>query len=112
MSRNILKSNNLNINYINNLKTIKMKNQKWVIGFFLFLILINLTSCAPAGYEDSKAGFFSGIWHGFIFIFSIIGKLFGADIGLYAEHNTGFMYWFGFIIGIGGLGGGGAAARR
>ena len=109
-----IKSNTINIIYnkLNNLKTYKMKNQKIVIGVFLFLILINLSSCAPAGYEHSKAGFFSGIWHGFIIIFSLIGKLFGADIGIFAEHNTGFMYWLGFIIGIGGLGGGGAAARR
>ena len=88
-----------------------MKNKKLAIGIFFCLLLINLTSCAPAGYEYSKAGFFSGIWHGFIIVFSLIGKLFGADIGIYAEHNTGFFYWLGFIIGIGGFGGGGAAAR-
>jgi len=82
-----------------------------IIGLFLFLLLINLTSCAPSGYESDEAGFFSGIWHGMILIFSIIGKVFGADIGIYAEHNSGFFYWLGFIIGIGGLGGGGAAAR-
>ena len=61
-----------------------MKNQKFVIGIILCLILINLTSCAPSGYEHSKAGFFSGLWHGFIIVFSLIGKLFGADIGIYA----------------------------
>jgi len=88
-----------------------MKYQKMIIGLFLFLLLINLTSCAPSGYESDEAGFFSGIWHGMILIFSIIGKVFGADIGIYAEHNSGFFYWLGFIIGIGGLGGGGAAAR-
>jgi hypothetical protein len=39
--------------------------------------------------------------------------LFGADIGIYAEHNIGFFHWLGFIIRIGGFdGGGGAAARR
>jgi len=50
--------------------------------------------------------------HGFVSFFALIGKLFGADIGLYAENNTGFFYWLGFIIGICGLDGGGAAARR
>lgn len=71
-----------------------------------------MTSCAPEGYEHNESGFFSGLWHGFIIVFSLIGKLFGADIGIYAEHNTGFTYWLGFIIGIGGFGGGGSAARR
>jgi len=51
------------------------------------------------------------LWHGFILVFSIIGKIFGSDIGIYAENNTGFTYWLGFILGIGILGGGGARAR-
>ena len=90
-----------------------MKNKKIITGIILFLILINLSSCAPSGYESGEAGFFSGIWHGFIIFFSLIGKLFGADVGIYSENNTGFFYWLGFIIGIGGFGsGGGAAARR
>ena len=71
-----------------------------------------ISSCAPSGYESEEAGFFSGLWHGFILIFSIIGKLFGSDIGIYAEHNTGFTYWLGFILGIGILGGGGSRARN
>ncbi len=89
-----------------------MTNKKNVIGIILVLILFNLTSCAPSGYESNQAGFFSGIYHGFIVVFSLIGKLFGADIGIYSEHNTGFFYWLGFIIGTGLLGSGGSAARR
>ena len=86
--------------------------KKFAIGLILLICLSSLSSCAPNGYESSEAGFISGIWHGFIIIFSLIGKLFGADIGIYAENNTGFFYWLGFIIGIGGLGGGSSAARR
>ncbi|MCB9804219.1 hypothetical protein H6769_00975 [Candidatus Peribacteria bacterium] len=90
----------------------KMKNQKLIIGIILFLILTNLSSCAPSGYESDQAGFFSGVWHGFIIVFSLIGKLFNADIGIYAEHNSGFFYWLGFIIGIGGFSGGGANIKE
>ena len=89
-----------------------MKMRKIAIGFIIVCYVLSLYSCAPEGYEDHRSGFFSGIWHGMIFIFSLIGKLFGADIGVYAEHNTGFTYWLGFIIGIGVLGGGGSSARR
>lgn len=89
-----------------------MEKQKILIILLFVILLTSFTSCAPSGYESSAAGFFSGIWHGIIIVFSLIGKLFGADIGIYAEHNTGFTYWLGFIIGIGGLGGGGSAARR
>lgn len=73
--------------------------------------MINLSSCAPKEHTSDEYGFFSGIIHGFVFAFSLIGKLFGLSIGLYAENNSGFFYWLGFIIGIGGFGGG-ASSRR
>lgn len=75
----------------------------------LFACSILLFSCAPSGYERPEAGFLSGLWHGIILVFSILGKIIGRDIGIYAENNTGFTYWLGFILGIGALGGG---ARR
>lgn len=89
-----------------------MKKQKMIIGLLCLFILTNMTSCAPAGYSSHQYGFFSGIFHGFIFVFALIGKLLSLDVGLYAEHNSGFFYWLGFIIGIGGLGGGASSSRR
>jgi hypothetical protein len=89
-----------------------MKFNKIFLIAIVFFFILSLSSCAPKGYESSEAGFFSGIWHGFIIVFSLIGKLFGIKIGIYAEHNSGFFYWLGFILGIGGFGGGGSAARR
>lgn len=88
------------------------KNSTIIIGIFLVFIMFAFTSCAPEHYSSKEYGFFSGILHGFVFVFALIGKMFGADIGLYAEHNSGFFYWVGFLIGLGGLGGGGAASRR
>lgn len=89
-----------------------MNKQNTITGLVVLFIICCLTACAPAGYTSKEAGFFSGILHGIVFFFALIGKLFGADIGLYAEHNTGFFYWLGFIIGIGGLGGGASSSRR
>lgn len=89
-----------------------MKTKKLAFFFLFVVVFLNLTSCAPLGYTPNESGFFSGLWHGIIVGFSLIGKLFGADIGIYAEHNTGFTYWLGFILGILGLGGGGYGARR
>lgn len=91
-----------------------MNKKNIVIIIFTLVLLISLTSCAPEGHTVKEYGFFYGIWHGMIFIVALIGKLFGADIGLYAAHNTGFFYWLGYIIGIlflGG-GGGGTVSRR
>ena len=89
-----------------------MKTNKIAIILLVILCITTLTSCAANGYESDKSGFFSVIWHGIIIVFSLIGKLFGRDIGIYAEHNTGFTYWLGFIIGIGAFGGGSNSARR
>lgn len=49
-------------------------------------------------------GFWSGLWHGWIVIFSFIGSWFSDDIAIYAVNNTGGWYDFGFILGVGGLG--------
>ena len=89
-----------------------MKNRNLLFALLFFLVIIALSSCVPSGYTGQAYGILGGIWHGFIIIPSLIGKLFGMNIGIYAQHNTGFTYWLGFIIGIVVLGGGGAASRR
>lgn len=87
-----------------------MKRKNHYHIFLLLMIVLSISSCAPESRTYEEYGFFSGIWHGICFPFSIIGKIFGADIGLYAQNNSGFFYWIGFLIGLGGLGGG--AYRR
>ena len=87
-----------------------MTKKSYLQILILLLIILTISSCAPEGRTYNEYGFFGGIWHGICFPFAIIGKIFGADIGIYAEHNSGFFYWIGFLFGIGGLGGG--AARR
>jgi len=88
-----------------------VKIQTIVYLTFATLCLLCLSSCAAAGSIPTEAGFFSGIIHGIVFFpFALLAKLFGMDYSLYAEHNTGFYYWIGYIIGIGGLGTGGRAA--
>jgi hypothetical protein len=72
----------------------------------ILIVVCLCTSCAPIGDTDKEYGFFHGILHGIIFIFALIGRLFGAQVGLFAEHNTGVMYWLGFIMGLAGWGGG------
>ncbi len=91
-----------------------MKKSKFVLSLLFVLIIIILSSCAPTGFTAHQHGFFYGLIHGLVFPFALISKLFTSDYGLYAENNTGFFYWLGFIIGIFGLGGGGrrATSRR
>ena len=79
------------------------------------LVLFFVTSCAPVGMTTESYGFLYGIVHGFISPFVLIAKLLGANIGLYAVHNTGSLYWAGFVLGVlllFGGGGGGYYRRR
>ncbi|RFS17614.1 hypothetical protein [Emticicia sp. C21] len=85
-----------------------MKKSKIILS----LVIIIFSSCASNGYTAHQHGFFYGVIHGLVFPFALISKLFTNEYGLYAENNTGFFYWLGFIIGIFGLGGGGRAASR
>ena len=92
-----------------------MKTKRVIIGSSLLLVLFLVTSCAPVGMSQEEYGFLYGIVHGFISPFVLIAKLIGANIGLYAENNTGSLYWVGFILGLVllfGGGGGSYTARR
>lgn len=78
--------------------------------FILLLIsLLTLSNCAEKmdvafPVDAYEYGFFSGLWHGFIAPFSLIGMFFGADVTVFAMKNTGFFYAFGFLLGSGGWG--------
>lgn len=71
---------------------------------------------------DDPYRVFMGIWHGMIFGFSLIGiiiswvaSLFGIrildDVTIFGQPSSGFSYYFGFVIGLCTLGGGGSRAR-
>lgn len=72
--------------------------------------LFLLSGCVPGdGTYDAQheAGFFWGIWHGWIAPISLIIGLLDSNIRLYETYNTGWWYDFGFYIavisGFGGL---------
>lgn len=83
--------------------------KKIVIVFAMFTLLICFSGCAPGGgsfTSDSPAGFFTGIWHGWIAPISLILGFFNSSIRVYETYNTGWWYDFGFYIAIiGGFGG-------
>jgi len=97
-------------------KNFYMKANRVFIGLLLLLVLFFVTSCAPVGNTAEEYGFLYGLVHGFISPFVLIAKLLGANIGLYAVHNSGSLYWAGFVLGVllllGGGGGGGYYRSR
>lgn len=71
--------------------------------------VVVLAGCFPGGSTysaDEPAGFFSGVWHGWIAPLSLIVGLFKDGIRIYEPNNTGWWYDFGFYIAvIAGFGG-------
>lgn len=72
-------------------------------NIIIVLAIVSLSGCAQSmtGVNAGPAGFFSGLWHGFICVFSLIGHLFNEDIAIYQTPNNGGWYDFGFLIGAG-----------
>jgi hypothetical protein len=93
-----------------------------ILSAVLFLALSGCAEPHVAAQEalapicgQSSPNFFVGWWHGFIAVFSFIGKyLFGMNIAMYAPCGDGW-YWFGYLMGAGvlfGGGSGGVSSRR
>jgi len=87
-----------------------MRKRVLILCVVTVIISITLVGCIPGNgtYTDSKpAGFFAGIWHGWIAPVSLIIGLFRKSIRVYETVNTGWWYDFGFYIavisGFGGL---------
>lgn len=84
------------------------------LAFVLLFVVLLLGGCATrsAGAVDNPPGFFSGLLHGFIILFSFIGSLF-TDYEVYALPNSGGWYDLGFLLGVSMFfGGSGASSRR
>jgi polyferredoxin len=76
----------------------------------ILILLFALAGCVPGDgsyNRDKPAGFFWGVWHGWVAPISLILSLFNDHIRIYETANTGWWYDFGFYIsiisGFGGL---------
>ena len=86
----------------------------FVTSFVILSIIFLLTGCATQSVTNIQdpPGFWHGLLHGFIILFSFIVSLF-TDYEIYAFPNTGAWYNFGFLLGVMiFFGGGGAGAKR
>ncbi len=85
-----------------------MKKTNIILSLVLASTVLLMSGCAnPQPIQEcvvnSPSGFWSGLWHGFISIFSFIGSLFDKDIAVYDVNNNGGWYDFGFLWGAGVL---------
>jgi hypothetical protein len=76
----------------------------------LLIVISFLFACIPGDGKastDDPAGFFSGIWHGWLAPVSLVFGIFNNNIRVYESANTGWWYDLGFymaiISGFGGI---------
>lgn len=87
-----------------------MKLKRVLLLVLLAALILSLSGCFPGDGTytyDNVAGFFWGIWHGWIAPISLIRMLFNDNITIFEVYNNGFRYSLGFymaiISGFGGL---------
>lgn len=83
--------------------------KKWMLFLLVVLMLFVLTGCLPSDgtYELRPAGFFWGIWHGWMAPLSLVLGFFNHTTRIYEVNNVGWLYDLGFyaavISGFGGF---------
>ncbi len=91
-----------------------MKNRLLLLVGVVFCLGL-LCSCAPGVNErsvENPAGFFMGIWHGWIAPVTLIWQLFNHHVRIYEIFNTGWTYDMGYYLGVVGGFGGLALSRK
>lgn len=79
-----------------------MRSRVLLIALGLVLMLV-LVACMPGTERwnpEHQAGFFSGIWHGWIAPVTLIWQLFDPQVRIYEVDNTGWTYDLGFYIAV------------
>jgi len=87
---------------------------RWQTLASLLLVLL-LSSCAAGDSRfdsNNLAGFWYGLWHGFISCIAFIIGLFDSDVEIYERRNNGAWYDLGFLLGIGFTWGSGHQSHR
>ena len=98
--------------------------KKLLLVAVILVAVFFMTGCAPGPNElvntpsvgGELAGFWKGLWHGFISFFTFVISLFSDRVTIYEIHNNGGWYNFGFLLGVmsfyGGSGGGASRKRK
>jgi hypothetical protein len=95
-----------------------MRRARWILLLAVGVVLIAACTAGVNPEVDSAspdgdiAGFFMGLWHGFIAPITFFVSLFTDNVNIYEVHNNGNWYDFGFVLGAGLLLSGGIFGRK
>ena len=98
-----------------------MKRISVLLALALVALMVGACTAGPnelrnvPDEEGDVAGFWKGLWHGFISPFTFIVSLFSSNVHVFEVHNNGNWYVLGFLAGASAISGGsctGAARRR
>jgi hypothetical protein len=83
--------------------------KKRQVGLIAGLMTLSLVAgCAPHAIApgppvegmEAPAGFWKGLWHGAIVLFTFVISLFNDGVGIYEANNTGNLYNLGYLLGV------------
>lgn len=83
--------------------------KRWILIVVVLTGVILMTGCLPMDgtHSENPAGFFWGIWHGWMAPISLIMGLLNQTTRIYEPNNVGWLYDLGFyaavISGFGGF---------
>jgi hypothetical protein len=96
-----------------------MSMKSSLILLLVILLLGILAGCAPGpnqlqgttSIHGGAAGFWLGLWQGFIAPFVLLASPFKSGLNVSEVHNNGAWYNFGYLVGLACFFGGGGNAR-
>jgi predicted small secreted protein len=93
-----------------------MRRTVLLLGALVAVVLLSSCAAGPnpaTGAGQDPAGFWYGLWHGFITPVTFVVSLFTREVSIYEVRNNGGWYDFGYVVGLSLIfSGGGAAGRR
>lgn len=84
----------------------RVGRRRAVIAVLVTLFLLLLTACAAGRNPESvaslpdRAGFWAGLWQGFITPVTLIVSLFTDTVSVYEVRNKGNWYDVGYVLGV------------
>ena len=76
------------------------RSKRTIIVIFCGSALAGCAVQAGIYSEETPSGFFMGLCHGFVLLFSFVGSLFSSEIAVYDANNVGGWYDGGFLLGV------------